>query len=353
MEKMKITTSRIFCLITFIGIILLPGCKTEPAKQPEFRAVWLHAGLFSQDETIAGKQADSLFDAYKETGINNLFCYNSMPGENGFPFDYLQMLIDKGRKRGIGIHPIFYPGYSINIEKEKAEHPDWIIRDMEANYLPYFNLANPEVQKYWLDKIKGALKYDIAGIHLDYMRFPTTQLYSYDSLTCEAFKKEYGYSPINVSHDCGSMIWCEWIKWNARQVTMLVSEINKAIDASGKHILYGIDVFPDLETSKVLIAQDWGSWAQKGLIDFLCPMLYTNNLDLLKEYTQNAINNVQGKCRIYPGIGVHTSHNNITKELIIKEIQLTRDLNTEGFAFFSGNSFNKEMRDTLNATLFR
>ena len=29
------------------------------------------------------------------------------------------------------------------------------------------------------------------------------------------------------------MIWCEWIKWNAKQVTTLVREIKEIIDKSG------------------------------------------------------------------------------------------------------------------------
>ena len=116
---------------------------------------------------------------------------------------------------------------------------------------------------------------------------------------------------------------------------------------SGKTLVLGADVFPDLETAKVLIAQNWGNWAETGLVDFICPMLYTNNLDLFKEYLTKAINAAGQKWKVYPGIGVHTSHNAITTELLIKEVIITRELKTKGMVFFSGYSFNKEMRDTL------
>jgi len=350
---MKIHIKTLFLLLSFLtGSFPLTSCNTEEKTSSEFRGLWLHTGLFSLDEDRAKIQIDSLFDMYKEVGINNLFCYNAMKSENDFSWDYLQTLIDKGHARGIKIHPIFYPGYTINLEKEKAKNPEWLIRDMEGNYLPHLNLANPEVRDFWVNRIKEAMKYDIDGIHLDYIRFPTTQVYSYDSLTCSAFKNEYGYSPIEVYHDCGSMIWCEWIKWNSRQVTLLVSEISRAVKSSGKKLLLGADVFPDLETAKILIAQDWGQWAQSGLVDFICPMTYTNNLELLKEYIQNAKYASQNKCQVYPGIGVLSAHNKITKELIVKEVLLTRELGTKGMVFFSGNSFNKEMRDTLKVSVF-
>jgi uncharacterized lipoprotein YddW (UPF0748 family) len=351
---MRISGEKISCLAHLaLILVFFTSCSKKQETQPEFRGVWLHPGLFSINQTRAIVQMDSLFSLYHDIGINNLFCYNAAPGENMFEWDYLDVLIREGHKKGIKIHPIFYPGYNINLEKELADHPAWLIRSMDGKYQPNFNLANPEVRKYWVEKISAALKYDIDGIHLDYIRFPVTQVYSYDSVTCEAFKKEYQFSPVEVSHDCGSIIWCEWIKWNAKQVTRLVKEIRQAINESGKQLVLGVDVFPDSETSNVLIAQDWGRWAEAGLVDFICPMLYTNNLDLFKEYLRNALNLADGKCRVYPGIGVYTAHNKITKELIVKEVIITREEKTDGMVFFSGNSFNKEMQDTLKVSLFR
>jgi uncharacterized lipoprotein YddW (UPF0748 family) len=350
---MRITGEKISCLahLTLI-LVFFTGCTKKPETQPEFRGVWLHPGLFSLNQTRAVVQMDSLFSMYHDIGINNLFCYNTTSDENSFGWDYLDELIRKGHEKGIKIHPVFYPGHDLNLEKEMAKNPDWLIRDMDGKYQPHYNLANPEVRKHWIDKISETLNYDVDGIHLDYIRFPITQMYSYDSTTCEAFKKEFQYSPVEVSHDCGSMIWCEWIKWNEKQVTQLVTGIRQAIKESGKKVFLGADVFPDMETAKVLIAQDWGNWTVTGLVDFVCPMLYTNNLDLFRDYLRRAIDISANNCKVYPGIGVNTSHNTITKELINKEVNIARELGSGGMVFFSGYSFNKEMCDTLKAGVF-
>ncbi len=334
-----------------VALIIIPGCS-EKHRQAEFRGVWLHPGVFSQNRDKAIVQMDSLFSIYQETGINNLFCYNAGPEEKGFGWDYLEALIKTGHAKGLKIHPVFYPGYDINPDEELARHPSWLIRDMDGKVRPHFNIANPEVRKYWVEKIKTVLKYNVDGIHLDYIRFPITQMYSYDSLTCDAFKKEYGYTPVEISHDCGSMIWCEWIKWNAKQVTRLVTDIRKAISETGKPVVLGADVFPDMETADVLIAQNWKYWASNGLVDFVCPMLYTNNPDLFRQYIRNAKSVAGSNCMVYPGIGVRTSHNVITKDLIVREVKITREEKTNGMVFFSGYSFNKEMRDTLRVSLF-
>jgi len=350
MKKSKLSIK--FSVLCILSFIFLTSCTKRTESQPELRGVWLHPGLFSLNQDKALFQMDSLFAQYSDIGINNLFCYNTSPEENSFGWDYLDALIRKGHDKGIRIHPIFYPGHELNLEKELARNPSWLIRDMDGKFQPHYNLANPEVRKYWVDKIVSTLKYEVDGIHLDYIRFPITQMYSYDSTTCEEFRREYQYSPLEVSHDCGSMIWCEWIKWNARQVTQLVTEIKKAIAESDRPVVLGADVFPDMETADVLIAQNWEEWASAGFVDFICPMLYTNNTRLFQEYVRNALSVAGDKCNVYPGIGVHTSHNNITKDLIVREVNITREEKTNGMVFFSGYSLNKEMRDTLKVSVF-
>lgn len=340
------------CLLLF-GSFTMTGKKNEPLASHEVRAVWLHSGLFDKKADVARGQIIELFDSYKDIGINNLFCYYTLKDENGFDWDYLQLLIDEGHKRGIKIHPIFCPGHEVAMTGEIKDHPEWLIRDRDGKTYPALNLTLPEVRNYWMRRMSQTLKYDIDGIHLDYIRFPVNQRYSYDSLTCTAFKKEFGYSPKEVSQDDGSMIWCEWIKWNARQITGFVKETRELIRQSGRKVVLGADVFPNPETARVLIGQDWESWADTDLLDFICPMFYTNDLDLFREYTAHAVKIAGKGYQVYPGIGVQTSHNRITKDLLIKEVRIAREEDAGGIAFFSGNSFNQEMRDTLKTTVFK
>jgi uncharacterized lipoprotein YddW (UPF0748 family) len=67
------------------------------------------------------------------------------------------------------------------------------------------------------------------------------------------------------------------------------------------------------------------------------------------------IYDMEGKVRPHFNIAnpeVSTSHNVITKDLIIREVKITREEKTNGMVFFSGYSFNKEMQDTLRVSLF-
>ncbi len=215
----------------------------SPEAKEEFRGVWLHSGLFDKNAATGRDQIRKLFDSYREIGINNLFCYYTLKEENGFEWDYLQVLIEEGHARGIKIHPIFCPGHEVAITGEVKDHPEWLIEDRDGKRYTAMNLTLPEARSYWMRRMSRVLSYDIDGIHLDYMRFPVNQRYSYDSLTCQAFKKEYGYSPKEVSQDDGSMMWCEWIGWNARQITEFINETRQMLDKSGKKLMIGVDVF--------------------------------------------------------------------------------------------------------------
>lgn len=344
-----------YLLISFVLILLVLNwsCTQKQERKTEVRAVWLHEGLFDKNEETARTQISKLFDSYQKIGINNLFCYNTLMDEHNFGWDYLQVLIEEGHKRNIKIHPIFCPGHEINLKKEIIEHPTWLIQNMDSTLYPSFNIALPEVRQYWLDRASIALAYDIDGIHLDYIRFPVNQRFSYDSITCSMFKKEYGYSPLEVAHDGGSIIWCEWIKWNREQVTALVNEIKELIMRSGKKVVLGADVFPSLEVSRIEIGQDWSEWAKLKLVDFVCPMLYCNDLDLFEEYLANALAIADKNCAVWPGIGIATSHNKITKDILIQEIDIARKKGAGGVVFFSGYSFNEELMNALKATVFK
>ena len=341
-------------------IVVLFICKgftidlfSKTDKQKEGRAVWLHGSLFEDDEKEATQHLEELLDKYSEIGINTIFCYYTMMYQHNRKWDFLEVLIKEAHQRNIKVHSNFCPGGGVKLEGEIKEHSEWLIRGKKGEIYLNLNLANPDVREYIKGQIKEALKYDIDGIHLDYIRFQINQGFSYDKATCEAFKKVSGYSPHDGKYDCGSMIWCEWIRWNAEQVTTLVREIKDIINKSGKNVVLGVDVFPDAETAKVLIGQDWELWAKEGLVDIICPMQYTNDANMFRRSVKEAIKAANGKCLVYPGIACHSSHNKNTPEGVIQEVKIAREEGADGVTFFSGYSLTDKFINKLKLDVFK
>ena len=349
MKKTKSLVGIILIILTVIPFTLF----SQPKPPQEVRAVWIHSSMFSQEKDQAVLRMQEMLDNYTEIGINNLFCFSSLVFQHQKEWDFLEVLLEEAHKRDIKVHPIFYPGHRVKLEGEIKENPEWLIRGMKGEIYLHLNIAHPGVKQYYVNKVKEALEYDIDGIHLDYIRFPVNQRFSYDKATCDAFKKEYGYSPIEVAHDCGSMVWCEWIRWNAKHVTTLVREIKKTIEQSGKDVVLGADVFPDQGSATILIGQDWEHWANEGIIDFVCPMFYTNDLDLFRRYVKAAVKAANGKCLVYPGIACRSSHNTNTPEGVVEEVKIARETGANGVVFFSGYSLKEEFMNKLKLDVFK
>ncbi len=340
--------------ILFFSIVIIPKTLfSQTVQREEGRAVWLHASIFEDDEKEATQHLKELLNKYAEIGINNIFCFYTMMDQHQKKWDFLDVLIKEAHEKDIKVHSNFCPGQGVKLEGEIIEHPEWLIRGKKGEIYTNLNLANPEVREYLKRQIIEALKYDIDGIHLDYVRFQVNQGFSYDKATCEAFKKEFGESPLDVHQDCGSMIWCEWIKWNANHVTTLVRGIKEIIDKSGKDVVLGVDVFPDTETAKVLIGQDWELWAKEGLVDIICPMQYTNDLNVFRKSVKRAVKATNGKCLIYPGIACHSSHNKNTPEGVVQEVKIAREEGADGVTFFSGTSLTDEFMKKLKSSVFK
>jgi len=315
---------------------------------PEPRVVWIHAALFPADRAGAIGRMRALLDDYRAAGISAVFCFDSLPAQHRKGWDFLAALVAEAHARRIEVQPIICPGYPVALEGEVQRHPQWLITGMKGEIYRNLNLAHPGARQHVVDQVSEALRYDIDGIHLDYARFPVGQTFSYDRETTDAFKKESGVSPLEAAHDSGSMIWCEWIKWNARQVTTLVGDIRNVVKGKDNRLVLSAAVFPSSGISPVEIGQDWADWSRRRLVDVLCPMLYTSDERLFREYVKDAVRVAKvGGCRLYAGIACASSHNKNTPAGVAAEMVIAREEGADGVVFFSGYSLDKSFLDVI------
>ena len=267
--------ARILLLTMLMCLLMIP---VNGRRANQFRkALWVWKELLSEPN---GRVSTTVLDSYVAADISVLFLSCEIPYNDWGFFD---SLISECHKRNIQLHPYIKPGgqnrrNSILV----TSHPEWLVTELNGEKRTNLNLANPEVRHYIVTLAESMLKHDIDGLHLDYIRFDLYQNFSYDSLTCTIFKQKYHHSPMELDKDCGDPLWCEWIKWNANQVTELVREIRSAIVRSGKKIPLSAAVFPDPDVSRIMIGQDWEAWVQEGLLDLVCPMLYIDNSEVFQ-----------------------------------------------------------------------
>jgi uncharacterized lipoprotein YddW (UPF0748 family) len=160
---------------------------------------------------------------------------------------------------------------SLHYSHPARRHPEWVVKYSDGNL--YFNPGIPEVRKLIVDGVLELVnRYDIDGIHFDDYFYPGRNFN--DSKTYEKYGKKYK----NIGD------------WRRDNITALVSDVSKAIKATGKNVRFGISPFGiwankssnslgsdtrGLESNYDHYA-DSRRWVKEEIIDYIAPQLYWN-----------------------------------------------------------------------------
>ena len=352
--------------LSFCTLTQAYGQPAADQSKMEIRGVWAHPGFFGAEKEAALSKIKATLDEYVRAGINTVIIlvkstsghiyFQSQIGvqDPAYHWDFFGAFFDEAKKRNISVHPWFCVFPESAFLGQVRQHPEWLITNDKGQIVPTANAALPQVREYELSLMKELLeKYPVDWIHLDYIRFPCSPeepYFSFDAQTRSLFEKARGQDPLAIkAKDSGNLYWNEWIEWNGEQVTQFVRELRAAVKTAGRPVKISAAVFPAADKAKVLIGQDWELWAKEGLIDMLCPMLYTNHTSLFEKYSRRAIEVGQGRLLVCPGIGIGTSHNQNTPDGMLEQMNITRRLGASGVIFFSGYSLTEEFLRKLKS----
>jgi uncharacterized lipoprotein YddW (UPF0748 family) len=330
------------------------------------RGVWMHPGFFGSDQGTAAGKIRSTLDEYAKAGINTLIIlvkntsgHVYYPSEIAVPdetwdWDFFGTFLAEARKRDMEVHPWFCVFTESAILGKVREHPEWLIAGPKGQMVRAVNPALSAVREYERSlMLEVVRRYGVEWIHLDYIRFPCEPLepyFSFDPETLRLFKGDTGIDMDAVkSRDTGNMAWNAWLRWNTERVTEFVRELRAELRRTGRGVKISAAVFPDAVNARVLIGQDWASWAREGLVDMLNPMLYTNDASPFEKLAGEAVSIGKGRTLVCPGIGIGTSHNRNTPEGMIEQMRISRALGAEGVVFFSSSSLTAPFLEKLVA----
>jgi len=183
-----VSLSLLFVLLFSVGA---PG-----AQPPELRGIWVHA---TQIKTPA--EADAAVAKVEQAHLNAVFLLVWYWGGQAFfrsdlcpmgdgvlpGYDPLGYMVEQCHKRGIQIHAWFVNGaYGSNERKYVLDkHPDWAVHD-GTGWTNWYDFGKPQVRRFQSDLMIECLrKYDVDGIHFDYIRYGPHQCY------CDYCQREF------------------------------------------------------------------------------------------------------------------------------------------------------------------
>ena len=328
---------------------------------------------------------DSIIAVARRYGFSDLFVqirgrgdayYNSAfeprAEELDVDFDPLAYIISRKGDNHFRIHAwinVFYLWSGDSLPKSK-EHllnrkPEWIAYpvDVLSNEPLIQKRGNseglfsspllPQVQNHVLKIVDDILsKYDIDGIHLDYIRFPGKDFdfhpwirhefqksYVLDPLEFkndpEKFVQKYSYAGYELYHD-------RWGKFLRDALSDFVERLSRMARNRHPDIIISAAVKADLSIAHMNYYQEWDRWLKEGWIDWAIPMNYTaDNVTFISRIRDMFNNGLLDK--LWMGVSLY----NQTENSAMDKIRAVRGLSLTGFVLFSYKQFqqNKRLRN--------
>jgi uncharacterized lipoprotein YddW (UPF0748 family) len=363
---------------------------TDPAPA-EMRALWVLRSSLTSASSIA-----TLVRTAKEQGFNTLLVQVRGRGDAYYvsplepraadlarqpaSFDPLATLLADARAANVRVHA----WVSVNLvssavdlpassEHLIARHPDWLMVPRPiAQQVARLDPVNPGYvgaiarwTRGQLETVEGlyasplepgaaayvarvvadlARRYDVDGIHLDYVRFPSP-LFDYSRFAIAQFRADVrphlsaaARAEMDASEADDLFAYpdrfpTEWKAFRRVRLTALVAGVRQALRAARPGAILSAAVAPDAQDAADERLQDWRAWLADGLVDAVVPMAYTQESARFADQIA-AARDIAGGRAVWAGIGAYR----LLPAQTIENIQAARRLGTAGFVLFSYDS---------------
>lgn len=323
-------------------------CIAQPSKPGEFRAMWCHSAYgvkgMSWDEAIARLKANGFTAIMPNMLWGGVAFYPSevLPVAEGVKEkgDQMAACVAACKKHGIQIH-VWKVDWNLGhevpaafVNKMRAEgRLQHSYSGEEQPWLCPSNPANVQMEREAL--LEVARKYEIDGIHFDYIRYPGA-----DHCFCkpcrERFENATGKPVVQWPKDVqmkGDRRE-EWIVWCQNNISTLVQTTSEQVRKVRPGIKVSAAVFRNWDVDSRIVMQDWKLWCEKGWLDFVCPMDYTTNDGTYAAWVRRQ-KVLAGPAGLVPGIGASASHSSLSADAVISQIEITRQNESKGFIIFN------------------
>lgn len=319
---------------------------TRQSEDGEFRGFWSHSpyGIsdLSWDNAIKLLANNGFTAIFPNMSWGGTAYYNSkvlpVSPEVAKKGDQIKLCLAACKKYGIECH-IWKVSWNTGgkasehfMQKMRREKRLQVGRDGKETL--WLCPSNPANQQLEIDAmLEVATKYKVDGIHFDYIRYPGND-YCFCDGCRKRFEKFASREIRNWPQDVmkNTDLHEKWLQFRRNAITTVVSKVRKGLDKTDSNTKISAAVFRNWKRDRNTVAQDWGAWCRNGLLDFVCPMDYTDNRWKFETLVRRQ-QHVSGKIPIYPGIGVSCwkSHDSFR---VVDMIEITRKLKTGGFMIF-------------------
>lgn len=338
------------------------GTATEGG---ELRGVWLTRYEWASSSTTADTLTTTLeqiaaagfnavffqvrgnFDAYYDSALEPWS--SRLTGTLGQDpgWDPLAVAVQAGHDNGLQVHayinvaPLWLGSAapsSVGVPHALQEHPEWVVADgsgtpmsLNDSYV-YASPGNAQVRARTAAVAADiAARYDVDGIHLDYIRYPGSD-YSHDAASQAAFAVD--------SAAGGDWAGLSWGDWQREMIKDVARQVSAAVDVPVTAAVWGIHTdewgWGGVSEGDADYYQDSRAFLSEGLVDANLPMAYWEVTDPEGEsldfrvLTRDHVAHASGR-HVYMGIGTY----DIGYDETVRCIEVARSEGAHGVVLFS------------------
>ena len=279
-------------------------------RKGEIHAVWDHSGcgLYAGDwpRTFRVLTASRVTDLFVNVAGAGFAHYPSsvLPRSKTFAQegDQLAACLAAARGTGIRVHAWILCFNATRATPDRLEvfrQRGWRLKTKTGKLSEYLDPSNPNVRAYVLSAIDEIqAKYPVSGIHLDFVRW-----------------YEQSVRP----------------KDPASSVSAFVAEARRRVRRPKWLTAAVLGKYPTCIAS---VGQDWDSWLNMNVVDYVVPMDYTESNEKFVSFLAQHAQNVTHARRTIAGIGVTANESRLGARQVIDQVRLARQYQLAGVSLF-------------------
>ena len=295
---------------------------------------------------------------YKSSFLKPMADFYVKDGQYGEYKDYLDCITSLAKEYGISIRiwlKAMVAGDASDIPNNIPTN--YLCTDISGN-LPasghiHFDATNPEVREFIKDiYLEIVNNYDVDGVELDYIRYESSNLANLKGQITASQINDYSFSEYAINHFMevnnlsgdfttlflnDASIRQKWIEYKKDSITEVVKLVSSEVKKVNSNVSVTASVFR--YRSKDNVCQDWPKWLEEGYLDFIEPMIYSNDDEYFEKDVVDAYNHLASKYMIV-GVGPMVSSGDTYQ--LIRQIRFLEKYGCGYSVFSAAQMFNDE-----------
>ena len=214
--------------------------------------------------------------------------------------------------------------------QQNLERQGRLMQDAQGNTIPWLAFSDPRNIQFEIESLlEMARSAPLAGIHLDYMRYPGREA-DYGPAARKAFEMQLGRRLPNWPHEVLGPLKDRYQEFRQQEVHRAMAQISRAVKREFPDLTLSVAVWgawPDCADAQ---GQDWPVWCKNRWVDLIIPMNYTDNRDQFAGWLDLQRRQPGVAERLVPGIGLISTNAELSTSQLLDQMDMIRERNLPG-----------------------